>query len=103
MSTGGESGIPGVAIYRRGANLGAVVSMGNLTWDLEVDGSLPPKNHYTNIAVRWEKPKVNTQAELDAAVAAGMKNVDIGGLELFLNMKPYGRQVTKDQRTLLTL
>ena len=44
-STGGEvdnnKSHPGVAIYFKGANIGAVVSTGNWTWKVEVQGQRP--------------------------------------------------------------
>ena len=44
-STGGEvdnsKSHPGVAIYFKGADIGAVVSTGNWTWKVEVQGQRP--------------------------------------------------------------
>ena len=93
VSTGGENGTPGFAIYRKGANLGAVVSTGNLTWELEVVGSAPRKHTWTNIAVRWEKPSVTNEDEYVAALSEQQSKFELGGLELFLNMESYGHVI----------
>ncbi len=94
---GGERGTPGIAIYRKGANLGAVVSTGNLTWELEVVGSVPKKHTWTNIAVRWDKPSVETAEEYDEALSNHLSKQELGGLELFLNMESYGHQIFPEQ------
>ena len=36
LSSGGDFGIPGIAIYRQGGTFGALVSTGNQTWIIEV-------------------------------------------------------------------
>ena len=36
LSSGGDIGIPGIAIYRQGGTFGALVSTGNQTWIIEV-------------------------------------------------------------------
>jgi len=67
ISSGGEEGTPGVALYRKGAYLGAVVSTGNLTWSVEVMGAAPQRRQWVNFGVRWKMPTVQTVAEYTAA------------------------------------
>lgn len=71
-SSGGDESSPGFAIYRHGANLGAIVSTGNLTWSVEVTGVVPDKYKWTNLAVRWTKPVFKDQDEFDQLLASGM-------------------------------
>ena len=61
--SGGESGTPGFAIFRKGGDIGAVVSTGNLTWSIEVVANVPEKQKWTNVAVRWQTPLAETQEE----------------------------------------
>ena len=51
VSTGGEHGTPGFAIYRQGGYMGAVVSTGRETYDVEVF-KIPENNTWTNVAIR---------------------------------------------------
>ncbi len=100
---GGDTCSPGFAIYRRGANMGAVVSTGNFTWEVvgacanrpfnelplhnnilqvEVVGALPTNNTWSNLAIRWEQPKFQTQEEYQALVQQGVQTTDMGGLQV---------------------
>ncbi len=90
---GGEEGTPGFSIYRKGANLGALVSTGNLTWELEVVGSAPQNNTWSNLAIRWIKPTVDTPEKYVEAVKNKKTEEEIGGLQLFLNTKPHGHLI----------
>lgn len=51
ISTGPDGGAPGFAIYRQGGYMGAVVSTGEETYDVEVF-KLPENNTWTNVAIR---------------------------------------------------
>ena len=51
VSTGPDNGTPGFAIYRQGGYMGAVVSTGEETYDVEVF-KLPENNTWTNVAIR---------------------------------------------------
>ncbi len=83
MSTGGEPGTPGIAVYREGGNLGGVVSTGNLTWTSEVKGSTPFKHRWINLAFRWQP---NIEGD-------DLANGERGGLEFLINLKSYGTTV----------
>ena len=52
LSSGGDFGIPGIAIYRQGGTFGALVSTGNQTWIIEVVSCLGffihKKIHYSS-------------------------------------------------------
>lgn len=96
LSTGGEDGTPGIAIYRQGPDLGAVVSTGNLTWHLEVKGAVPAKRRWTNLAVRWEPPLVSNQEEYNERLLQGFNDTQMGGLQFFINLETYGIVIFPD-------
>lgn len=96
LSTGGARGFPGVGLFIVGPYLGAELSTGNLTWSLLVKGNLPLNNTWNNIAIRWKMP-LSTQAEYTAWAAAGGPADQLGGLELFLNLKKIGHMISPEE------
>ncbi len=90
ISTGGTEGQPGFGIYVRGANLGAVVSTGNLTWRLEVGIAMPPPGIWNNLAVRWEPRRFDNATHYAEQLQEGKKPYELGGLQLLLNMEHMG-------------
>ena len=82
---GPEPGVPGVAIYKEGDKLGAVVSNGTDMWDLAVAGAAPTGTAWSNVALRWKDPSVKKVIEGKASKQ--------GGLELLVNGKSVGHLI----------
>ncbi|XP_040582142.2 uncharacterized protein [Lepeophtheirus salmonis] len=88
MSTGGDSGSPGFAIYKRGDHIGAVVSTGEKIWEVEVKGAIPLANEWTNFAIIWEDIHFKNQMEYIDKV---IKWENLGGLRVYKNLQLIGR------------
>jgi len=94
LSTGGDRGSPGIAIYREGPIMGALLSTGNETWEVKVMGNLPINNTWTNIALRWEPLKFSDQETYDQELEDNNGDVSkLGGLQLFLNLERVGQSL----------
>lgn len=90
LSTGGDVGTPGVAIFRQGSKLGALVSTGDETWSMLVEGHIPKRDTWTNIAVRWRPLNFVDATDYKDRADAGESKEDFGGLELFINLNKVG-------------
>ena len=92
ISTGGdEKGYPGVSIWFEGADLGVVVSTGNHTWSLNIRGQRPlADKSWTNIALRWLPLVYADSKEFIVEKQAGKELIELGGLEVFMDMEPIG-------------
>ena len=96
LSTGGDYGVPGVQIYKDGPFLGALVSTGDMAWEVKVKGVLPKNNSWTNIAIRWEPLKFDLSNQSSFEEAKKANNYDmtmLGGLQLILNLEMIGNSL----------
>ncbi len=85
FSTGGDMGVPGVAIYREGGTLGVIVSTGPLNWVVEVAGQVPPRERWTNIAFRWRNINYVDKDEFFQRLIQGETVEDFGGLTVSID------------------
>ena len=65
LSNGGAVGQPGFSIYRRGAAIGAIVSTGNMTWEVDAAGYIPEEGEWTRLGVTWEPPTFDTVTQFE--------------------------------------
>ena len=93
---GDEKGHPGVAIWFQGADVGALVSTGNLTWLLNVRGQRPifssdsSTPQWSNIAIKWKPLMYSNAAGFVQEKQKGKILQELGGLELLIDSQPIG-------------
>lgn len=66
--------------------MGAVVSTGDLTWEVVVKGQIPKNNERVNLAMRWEQPRFTTNEEYNALLKADTPTEELGGLQVKISL-----------------
>ena len=92
LSSGGDLGHPGFAIYLQGGTLGVILSTGSQNWVVEVVGGIPERGKWSNIAARWRPLNYENLEEMNLRLIQGEKvgNEDFGGLAVFVDLERVG-------------